>query len=66
MINNIILDFCGVLIPIDESRTWDAFSKLGAKEELRDQTETFQRYETGKISTNQFLKKIQPHFFRPI
>ncbi len=66
MIKNIILDFGGVLIPIDERRTWDAFSALGAKKELKDQTETFQDYETGKISTNQFLKKIQPHFFRTI
>ncbi len=66
MIKNIILDFGGVLIPIDENKTWDAFIDLGANEELSLQTAIFQQYETGKISTKQFLKKIQPYFFRKI
>ncbi len=66
MIKNIILDFGGVLIPIDESKTWNAFSELGANKELKDQTDIFQQYEIGKLSTDQFIKKIQPHFFRTI
>lgn len=66
MIKNIILDFGGVLIPIDESKTWDAFESLGAHEDLALQTDIFKQYEIGKISSNQFLKKLQPFFFRKI
>lgn len=66
MIKNIIFDFGAVLIPIDESLTWSAFQELGAKDELKNQQKTFQKYEKGEISTSEFLKKIQPFFFRKI
>lgn len=66
MIKNIILDFGAVLIPIDESKTWQAFKSLGADVILQDQTEIFYSYETGKISSKEFLAKIQPFFFRKI
>ncbi|WP_417609420.1 HAD family hydrolase [Owenweeksia hongkongensis] len=66
MIKNIIFDFGAVLIPIDESLTWSAFEKLGAKDELKNQQKIFQKYEKGEISTSEFLKKIQPFFFRKI
>ncbi|MDZ7845385.1 MAG: HAD family phosphatase [Owenweeksia sp.] len=64
MIKNLILDFGAVLIPIDEKRTWQAFEDLGATPDLKKQQSTFQAYEKGKISSKDFIKKIQPHFFR--
>ncbi len=64
MIKNIIFDFGAVLIPIDESKTWESFRELGAMDSLRDQKELFKKYETGKIETPEFLKQLQPHFFR--
>jgi len=66
MIKNIIFDFGAVLIPIDESLTWAAFEELGAKDELKDQKKIFEKYEKGELSTPDFLKKIQPFFFRKI
>lgn len=66
MIKNIIFDFGAVLVPIDESKTWKAFKNLGAKKELEEQSDIFKSYETGNTSTTDFLKKIQPFFFRKI
>lgn len=64
MAKNLIFDFGAVLIPIDEANTWNAFRKLGAQESLQEATTLFQSYETGKISSDAFLGKLQPHFFR--
>lgn len=64
MIKNIIFDFGGILIPLDESKTWDGFKALGANESLADDTKALYAYEKGEISTAQFLKAIKPHFFR--
>lgn len=65
MIKNIIFDFGAVLLPIDETKTWEAFEALGSAPELKDQKESFHAYEKGEITTDEFLKRIQPHFFRP-
>lgn len=64
MIRNIIFDFGAVLLHIDESRTWDAFEKMGVKPELRKEKEIFHAYEKGEISSEDFLKRINPFFFR--
>mgnify|MGYP001255687937 CR=1 FL=1 len=64
MIKNIIFDFGAVLIPLDEHKTWESFRKLGALDSLKDQKKLFHKYETGGIETADFLKKLQPHFFR--
>lgn len=64
MAKNLIFDFGAVLIPIDEANTWNAFRKLGAQPSLEEATKLFQSYETGKIETDTFLTKLQPHFFR--
>ena len=66
MIKNIIFDFGAVLIPIDESRTWQEFESLGATKDLAHQEETFHSFEKGELSKEKFLKKIQPYFFRKI
>lgn len=66
MIKNIIFDFGGVLIPIDESSTKQSINDLGAKKELSEQIEIFHSVEKGLISSNEFLTKIQPFFFRKI
>ena len=64
MIKNIIFDFGAVLLPIDEHLTWKALEGLGATEELREQTKHFRAYETGKLSTQKFIEKTRPFFFR--
>lgn len=64
MIKNVIFDFGAILIPIDMPRTWKSFEQLGAKDDLREQKEVFHQYETGKTATADFVKELQPHFFR--
>lgn len=64
MVKNIIFDFGAVLLPINEQLSWDALHKLGATEDLKKQTPHFRAYETGKLSTAQFLEKTKPFFFR--
>lgn len=66
MIKNIIFDFGAVLIPIEEKRSWEAFKLLGAKPELEQQSETFEAFETGKLTSAEFIAKIQPFFHRRI
>jgi putative hydrolase of the HAD superfamily len=66
MIKNLIFDFGGVLIPLDESLTWKGFKELGAKESMAEQLSTFQAYEKGEISTQDFLQKLKPHFNRKV
>lgn len=65
-IKNIIFDFGNVLIPIDEALTHKAFKALGARNEIMDQEQIFLDYEVGKTSTKEFLKALQPYFFRKI
>lgn len=66
MIKNLVFDFGGVLLPIDEGKTRKAFKNLGAKESLAEQNETFQKFEKGEINTKQFEKALQSHFFRKV
>lgn len=66
MIKNIIFDFGRVLMPITESKSWKAFEALGAKRALKEKTDIFDQYETGELSTQEFLQQIQPYFFRKI
>lgn len=66
MIKNIIFDFGGVLIPINESLTQQAFNNLGAKKNLSEQASIFNEFEKGKLTSDEFLTKIQPFFFRKI
>ena len=66
MIKNIIFDFGGVLIPIDEALTHKAFSSLGSKKDLAEQRHIFNEIEKGEVSADEFLSKIQPFFFRKI
>lgn len=64
MIKNLIFDFGAVLIPIDESRSSEAFEKLGALPSLGEQQKLFRKIETGKISREAFLEELKGHFFR--
>lgn len=64
MVKNIIFDFGAVLLPIDEHLSWKALDELGATHELRNQTRHFRDYETGKLTTAEFLEKTRPYFFR--
>ncbi len=66
MLKNILFDFGAVLIPINEERTKESLDRLGAKLSLKDETMLFQKYECGKLSTQDFLAAIQPHFFRKV
>jgi len=64
MAKNLIFDFGAVLLPIEESLTRQAFYDLGAKDSLLEQKETFLNYEVGNSTTDEFLEKLRPHFFR--
>lgn len=66
MIKNVIFDFGAILLPIDMGRTWKAFEALGAKPELSEQDDIFHPYERGEITTDEFIQRLQPHFFRNI
>lgn len=66
-IDNIIFDLGGVLIDIDYQLTIDAFRVLGVSDLALNysqamQTSVFDRYETGEISTQQFINKLKEHF----
>lgn len=64
MIKNLILDFGGVLLPLNTSDTDTSFEELGAMPELQEQQSTFHDFETGKISGQEFTQALQPYFFR--
>ena len=64
MVKNLIFDFGAVLLPIDEEKSAKAFSDLGALPELKEQSALFKKLETGKISETEFVKSLQPYFFR--
>ncbi|MDR9373572.1 MAG: HAD family phosphatase [Schleiferiaceae bacterium] len=63
-IQNLIFDFGGVLLPIEEEKTWQAFERLGAQESLGAQKKLFESFEKGALSEEEFLAGLQPHFFR--
>lgn len=63
-IKNLIFDFGGVIYEIDHKKTEDAFNLLGITnfEKLFShavQSELFEKFETGKISDDQFRKEIK-------
>ena len=63
-IKNILFDLGGVLYHIDYEITIKAFKKLGIKDfhkhfSQQQQSNLFDRLETGKISDNDFIKEIK-------
>jgi len=61
---NIIFDFGGVLLNIDYQKTTNAFEKLGGNNfknlySASHQTELFDRFEIGEITSEEFLKEIR-------
>lgn len=61
--STILFDLGGVLIDLDYNKTIEAFKSLGVKEfELKysqaNQTTVFDDYETGQISTQQFINRL--------
>lgn len=64
MIRNIIFDLGGVLLNIDYRRTEEAFKQLGfadfdAAYSQLQQTETFDLFETGDLSSEEFREAIR-------
>lgn len=66
MIKNLIFDFGAVLLPIDTSKTKKALRELGALDSLKEEVEVFNQYEKGEISSKEFEKALQAHFFRKV
>lgn len=63
---NVIFDLGGVLLNLDYKRTEDAFIKLGLKNfdaiySQHLQTELFEKFETGAISSSQFRVGIKTY-----
>ena len=63
-VRNIIFDFGGVLLNIDYQKTTNAFEKLGGNNfknlySASHQTELFDRFEIGEITSEEFLKEIR-------
>ncbi len=67
MLKNIILDFGGVIIPIDYRKTLTAFEKFGAKDVVqffsqKKQAELFDQFDKGKISPGEFRHQFTKQF----
>ncbi len=65
-IKNIIFDLGGVLLNIDYSKTEDAFKELGidnfdAIYSQAQQSDLFDRFETGKITEQRFFEELKKH-----
>lgn len=65
-ISAIIFDLGGVLYDIDLNRSVKAFEALGLENfdelySLKEQTELFDKLETGKIGREEFVKHLQKH-----
>jgi putative hydrolase of the HAD superfamily len=70
-IKNIIFDLGGVIFNVDYHKTLDEFKKLGLEnfEQLYSQlqqTDLFDKLETGKISPAIFRNKIRQHISKPL
>ena len=68
---NIIFDFGGVILNLDYERTTDAFKDLGIKEfdqsySQLNQTDLFDKFERGEISTAVFRDGLRKAFDQPI
>lgn len=66
-IKNIIFDLGGVILNIDYNRTVIAFEKLGVSQfqnlfSKKQQNDFFDKWETGKISTTNFLQTIKSEY----
>lgn len=64
--NTVIFDLGGVILNLDYQRTIDAFKKLGLKNFEKiytqaNQSNLFDDYETGKISSQHFINLLLPH-----
>lgn len=64
--DTVIFDLGGVIINLDYQRTIDAFENLGMSNfqsvySQMSQTDLFDSYETGKISTQHFINLLLPH-----
>ncbi|MCK8523985.1 HAD family phosphatase [Aquimarina sp. D1M17] len=62
MIKNIIFDFGDVFINLDKPATLTELSKLGEINDWKDLTKVNQLYETGEISTEEFLQHYHNEF----
>ena len=63
-IKNIIFDLGGVLLELNYQATIDAFVEIGIKDfsslySQKEQKQIFDDFETGKITSNQFISSIQ-------
>ena len=58
MPTDILFDFGAVLIPIDPQLTYQAFEALGARKELEEQSETFDQFERGELSAEEFCSAL--------
>jgi len=56
LIKNIIFDLGGVILNLDQERTFRAFKKLGADlDDLNAQSTVFKDFETGKVDADYFV-----------
>lgn len=62
MINTLIFDFGDVFLSLDKSATLREFQKFGATDFSADHIAFLKQYETGEVSTELFLKKMQSWF----
>lgn len=61
MINTIVFDFGDVFLNKNSEAKDNALKKLGIKEWTKDLEKLEERFETGKITEEEFLKGIQQH-----
>lgn len=66
-IENIIFDLGGVILDIDYDITINQFKEIGIADfddlfSQAQQTDLFDLFETGKLSENQFIERLQKHF----
>src|SRR5687768_9296597 len=63
-VHHIIFDLGGVLLNIDLGRISKGFDKIFVSDEaarMRFNTQTLPDFETGKISTRQFMDSLKPY-----
>ena len=65
MIKNIIFDFGDVFINLDKQATYKELAKLGVTEVTEEMMEMYYRYETGAITTNEFVDFFHNKFAIP-
>ncbi len=60
MIKNILFDLGGVLLNLDQNKTFHAFKKLGLSPEvLSEHTNLLNDFETGNCTVNSFIESLQ-------